>query len=82
MIKNIKYFSKYLNLYLRNLRYTSYLKIKNSKKKIVDINLFNKKYLGKKNILTEIMNEFGSDKGNQHNYTDFYHFNMLINICL
>ena len=52
MIKNIKYFSKYLNLYLRNLRYTSYLKIKNPKKKIVDINLFNKKYLGKKNILT------------------------------
>ena len=74
MIKNIKYFSKYLNLYLRNLRYTSYLKIKNPKKKIVDINLFNKKYLGKKNILTEIMNEFGSDKGNHHNYTDFYHF--------
>ena len=74
MIKNIKRFSKNTNLYLRNLRYTFYLKFKNSSKEIVDMALFNKKYLGRENILTEIMNNLGSDKGNQHNYTDFYHF--------
>ena len=74
MILTIKYLSKYINSYLRNFRYTFYLKLKKNSKEIVDMNLFNKNYLGKNNELTEIMNNFGSDKGNQHNYTDFYHF--------
>ena len=74
MTITIKYLSKQINSYLRNLRYTFYLKLKKTPNTIVDMNLFNKNYLGKNNELTEIMNNFGSDKGNQHNYTDFYHF--------
>ena len=58
MIITIKYLSKYINSYLRNLRYTIYLKLKKSSNEIVDTNLFNKNYLGKNNELTEIMNNF------------------------
>tara|TARA_B110001452_G_C15109813_1_gene386866 strand:+ start:97 stop:840 length:744 start_codon:yes stop_codon:yes gene_type:complete len=75
VIKIIKSLAKKINAYFRNLRFSSYIKFKSSKTKLVNLKLFNKDYLNKDNILTRIMKNYGSDKGStHHNYTDFYHF--------
>ena len=67
------------NRILRNIRYSNYIKFKTFQKtdEIVNLNVFKKEYFGENNDLTNIMNKYGSDKGNKtqmHNYTDFYHF--------
>ena len=67
------------NRIFRDIRYSNYIKFKTFQKtnEIVDLNVFNKKYFGANNDLTNMMNKHGSDKGNKtqmHNYTDFYHF--------
>ena len=72
MKKNIKNLAQKINSYFRNLRFSYYIKYKSSKKKLVDLDLFNKDYLNQNNDLTQIMQKYGSDKGSTyHNYTDF-----------
>ncbi len=74
-MKIVKKIAPKINAYFRNLRFSHYIKFKSPKTKLVDLKLFNKDYLNKNNILTQIMNDYGSDKGStHHNYTDFYHF--------
>lgn len=74
-MKIVKKIAPKINAYFRNLRFSHYIKLKSPKTKLVDLKLFNKDYLNKDNILTQIMNKYGSDKGStHHNYTDFYHF--------
>lgn len=75
MKKIIKNLAQKINSYFRNLRFSNYIKYKSSKKKLVDLDLFNKDYLNQNNDLTQIMQKYGSDKGStHHNYTDFYHY--------
>ncbi|MDB9746670.1 hypothetical protein OAB07_01195 [Candidatus Pelagibacter sp.] len=75
MIKITKNMAKKVNAYFRNLRFSNYIKFRSPKTKLVNLKLFNKDYLNKDNVLTQIMSNYGSDKGStHHNYTDFYHF--------
>ncbi len=60
--------SQVINNFFRNIRYSTYIKLINKKKKISLSPLEN-------NPLTTLMNKYGSDKGNsnnKHNYTKFY----------
>jgi len=74
----LKNLSLKIKFYLRDFRYSNYIKLKSIRKKnLVDIEQFNKNFLNTDNELTEIMKKHSSDKGNlyqNHNYTDFYHF--------
>ena len=62
-------FYKNINNFFRNIRYSLYIFFINKNK--IKINLSPLK----NNLLTNLMNKYGSDKGNinnKHNYTKFY----------